>query len=392
MKIGIITFHKSVNYGAILQAYALSTYLKNNGHEVYFIDYDRKLGGSKSLFSIYYFQLALRMLIRNPLKIFVSLFGKLSNKKSKVFYRKDPIKVRSLIMCFSGFKEKYLKLTESSYGSPDDLKRNPPKMDAYITGSDQVWGYGKTTFSDAYFLNFGDKKILRISYAPSFGRPTIEKGLNKDLSRLLKKFDAVSVREKSGVEIIGKVSNVKVTHVVDPTLLLDDYSQITDKIESKPYLLVFRLNQSEELKSKFTLLTKSIESLLHVESKIIAPMESLQDEKNELNVSVEGFLGYIASSKFVLTNSFHGTVFAIINKVNFICCARTDQNEGQNDRMLGLLDELGLLDRYCDFESDKDCKSFIDNPINWENVSERLNVLRKTSYDFLSDALNNTQN
>mgnify|MGYP000969965076 CR=1 FL=1 len=383
MKIGIITFHNTSNYGAVLQAYALSRFLELSGHEVYFIDYKRKPDSGLIQNLTHRISIALKMLSTPSLVIsYFRSKGKTGSKSTYLSTKSERNEKQNEL--FNEFRRKYFKMSELNYNTPAELKKNPPLYDAYIAGSDQIWGHGRTTFSDAYFLNFGPKNIRRVSYAPSFGSPILKKPWHKDLRKKISKFDYVSVREKSGAEIIKEVCNLEVKHVLDPTLLLKDYSTITTKIDLDPYLFIFKLKQRKELESSFKNLTSCIAKELKLNTITVDPMTVL-DEK-EL-CSIERFLGYIKSASFMITNSFHGTVFAIIHNINFICCPRTLSAEGQNDRMLGLLTDLDLSDRFFDFEMTTDYSQIINSEINWSEVNTRLERLRESSIKFLEDAL-----
>jgi hypothetical protein len=386
MKIGIITFHKAVNYGAVLQAYALSQFLKSKGHDVFFINYHRTTENARGFLSFNNLSVGLKMFLKNPGTLFSYFISKIKKTNQTTYLGKCTSKSDKINVHFNRFRNEYFKLSELSYKSPGELKKNPPVCDAYIAGSDQIWGHGNTTFSDAYFLNFGPKEVRRIAYAPSFGAPSIPKSLNKDLCGKITKIDFVSVREKSGMDIIKKASNIEAVHVLDPTLLLSDYSKITSKIKLPPYLFVFKLKQSDELETNFSSLTSNIANQLSLDVNTIDPMGGLENEDEQI-YGIEEFLGLIKNASFMLTNSFHGTVFAIINNIDFICCPRTSSSEGQNDRMTGLLDDLGLKNRFFDFSNGKCYTHLINDKIDWKEVNTRLDTLRKISIDYLTKAL-----
>ena len=385
MKIGIITFHKSTNYGAVLQAYALSRFLELRGHEVYFIDYQRKPDEGLIQNLVHKINIALKMLLSNPSSV-ISYFNSKRKINSKSSYLgSNSGSTEKLNFLFDEFRRKYFKMSELNYKTPGELKKNPPLYDVYIAGSDQIWGHGNTTFSDAYFLNFGPRNIRRISYAPSFGSPIIKKPWHNDLRKNIARFDYVSVREKSGAKIIKEVCNVDVKHVLDPTLLLKDYSTITAKIDLDSYLFIFKLKQRQELETRFKNLTLGIAKVLNLNTITVDPMAGHEGEEP---CSIEKFLGYIKGASFMVTNSFHGTVFAIIYNIDFICCPRTLTTEGQNDRMIGLLSDLGLSNRFFDFVTTTDYSKVINSEINWSEVNVRLERLRESSKKFLDDALN----
>ena len=391
MRIGIITYHRAVNFGAVLQVYALSRFLSELGHDVYIIDYFRTASQSRKLFSFHAWKTVFGMIYRNPFSLSRYVLDMLKQHVNKVARLKEEMrkqKEKQFANYFAQFRKTHLKLTPQTYSSPDDLRNNPPDMDVYVAGSDQIWGHGNTTFSPAYYLDFGKKEVRRISYAPSFGKAVIDKDWHNDLKRNITRFDAVSVREKSGVKIIEDICNVKATHTLDPTLLIDDYSVITENLEDeKGFIFAYRLHQSGRLTGLFSDLIKDISAEYGLEVKTVSTMDDFTSQGEDLVVGVEGVLGLIAHSKMVITNSFHGTVFAILHRKPFICFPRDDGKQGQNARMIDLLSNLGLMSRYFDFHQEPEIKKYIADDIDWTSVSGRLAAMKKCSVEYLANAL-----
>jgi hypothetical protein len=391
MRIGIITFHRAVNFGAVLQAYALSKFLRDKGHSVFIIDYVRNNTQSCKILSFYAWKTLFGLVFRNPfalLRYAASVLRQLLNNSASSTKKMRTQKESQFSDYFSQFRSDHLELTSRTYSSPTDLRNYPPEMDVYIAGSDQVWGYGNTTFSPAYYLDFGKKEVRRVSYAPSFGISKIDKHWHSDLKRNISRFDAVSVREKSGVKIINDICNVKAAHVLDPTLLIDDYRIITqNRKDEDEFLFAYRLHQNAKFTSLFNNLIKDVSDECGLKLKIISTTDDFSSMGEDLVVGVEGFLGMIAHSKMVLTNSFHGTVFAILHKKPFICFPRDEGTQGQNARMIDLLSELGLMSRYFDIEQENEIASYITDDIDWGSVYERLSIMKKHSIDYLTNAI-----
>lgn len=371
MKVGIITFHYPVNYGAVLQAYALSFYVKSLGHEVVFINYiprDLDDPGAKRL----------RGNLKNFLQEqYIQLVARYTGHK--------------LVGKFESFQSEYLPVGERVYRSLDELKKDPPVCDAYLCGSDQIWNPHGQAFDPAYFLKFGAPGIRRISYAASFGTPVIPVYLLESLTDNLRGLDHVSVREKSGVDIVGRVSEGACTYVVDPTLLLDTYPcSIAPRHTKEGYVFVYRLQQSHALTKSLTGVVKRVSARLSKQVVSVSPHRYrffLETGKTVYPHPGE-WVGLIEHASFVVTNSFHGTVFAIINRKPFISFPRVDE-AGQNGRMQELLADLGLEKRFIIPKnlSREQINSLVEDEIDWGDVELRLSRLRQESCSFLTQAL-----
>ncbi|AOS98780.1 hypothetical protein ESP131_00035 [Exiguobacterium sp. U13-1] len=179
MKISIITIHRVLNYGTVLQAFATQEIIKKMGHQVEIIDYITE--------------------VRKPKDIFMAYPNHLSkNFIKKLFYILIRIPSNTLkFLTFNNFIKNNYKLSKEKFISISDLKKNPPDADAYIVGSDQVWNSQYNEMVDeGFFLEFGNNSVLRLSYASSFGVEFIEEDESKKVKGHLEKFNAISVREK----------------------------------------------------------------------------------------------------------------------------------------------------------------------------------------------------
>ena len=354
MKIGILTFHWATNYGAILQTFALQTYLINRGHDVFIINYRPK------------------QYIKKLLGCFLTprFWHYLSNLK-------DYIKEKKL----EKFRKEYLNET-ILYESLNELKSNSPKFDVYVSGSDQVWnphfttrGEGKPT--SAYFLDFGDKNIKRIAYAVSFGCEVYPDTAANIARNYIPNFNAISVRENSGIDIVSKLGFSNPINLSDPTLLLvrDEYCFAnSDQVAAQKKAFVYILR--EEYKY-----VKDIKSYLKQYFKI--------DSTNKLfnPYSVEKWVNGIKNASIVLTNSFHGMVFSLIFNVPFIVIPAKDIGAGMNDRFITILSYLNLEHRIMNnYDSDK-LHLLIEEKINWQKVNIRLKDLQKESDTFFYHVL-----
>lgn len=368
MKIGILTFHYSDNYGAVLQTYALSRYLERMGHQPVVVNYvpvENESGNKK------YGSLRLVMM-----GLYIRQMSRYSSFR--------------LGCKFSDFRQKNLPVTSEHYETLEDLQRRHPKCDAYICGSDQIWNPHGKAFNPAYFLKFGPKGVRRISYAASFGTPEIDERLHEELRNCLNELDSISVRESSGTAIIRDVAQKNSVRVLDPTLLLDShhFTPRNNKF-GEGFLLVYRLQQAHGLTKSLTKIVRSVSAQLKMKVINVSPhrYRFFLETGKTVYPSPEEWVGLFESAGFVATNSFHGTVFAILNKKPFLSFPRVNK-AGQNGRMQELLAELGLLNRYVTPETeDSDLRVKLTSEIEWNAVYVRLATLRDSSRLFLQHAL-----
>ncbi len=342
MKIGIITFHWATNYGAVLQCYALQETLKMMGHEVYVINYKPKKYDN-TLWNFLRF------------RKFMSL--------SKYF--KDINKERLI----ESFRKKYLNVTNRYY-SLKELQVEYMDFDVIISGSDQVLNAsfligGESRGSTAYFLDFGKESVLRICYAVSFGTTKYPTNLVAKIKPLVNRFTFISTREKTGLEIFEELGRKDVFVVPDPTLLLNSviYKKlIRGNTHSKKCFVYLLHNRYNILKDKLS------------STSIVSSSESIED-----------WLRNISEAEWVVTNSFHGTVFCILFHVPFYVVLPTLENKGMNDRFYTLLSILNLTDRMC-LESNFKYSNTAD--IDWDIVDGKLEKYREIGLSFLQQSLN----
>lgn len=354
-KVGIITFHNAHNYGAVLQAYALQETVRTLGYEPYIINYKNK----KVLRPYKLIQYSKK----NPVKCVKKLYSSFKNYSiNKIKYDK-----------FEYFISEKLNLTKR-YNSVKNLKNNFPKLDCYITGSDQVWNTGIVgELSDAYTLNFGDDKINRISYAASVGNSSIEEKYKQDYKNKLNKINYISVREESAKENLKEILNKNIEVVLDPTLLLS-MEEWNKRIENKEkinekYIFAYMVQENEEYKKIVDYLAKE------TGLKVIHFNEEHTAEPFD-------FINLIKNAEYVVATSFHATVFSIIfNKKFFIV-----PHEKTGLRVINLLEKLGIENRVYyklqDFEN-------IDYNFetDYEKVKGKLEIEKEKSIKFLKGAI-----
>ena len=375
MKIGIVTFWQSQdNYGQILQCWALQQYLKKLGHEPFLIRYS--LYGGFPLLSW------TRKFVRSI------LLPSKTKRLQVAYYKKNKIRF------FEEFKKEHVKQTKNIYTTLRTLRRKPPVADAYIVGSDQVWNPAllKKKRYYAFWLDFGSDQVKRIAYAASFGTDMCPLELREKLSRQLSRFNALSVREKSGIAICAAAGR-QATHVLDPTLLLSmkEYCILSDENPKVklPYIYVYSINISDREDIRWSELSSfSAEkgmSLIVTPSSGYIPGQELFGDVEYCYATIPQWISFIRHSELVVTTSFHGVVFCILLHKRFVYFPLSNINSKGNSRVLDLLSKLDLSD--CIWKTVGDYKRIYDLPINWAKVENSLSYLRKRSYTFLKTAL-----
>lgn len=360
--IGIITFHSAVNYGAVLQAYALQKKIEELGEKCNIIDYhceaiDReyKLISKSDFF---------------PVHLNKDYVRKLMMRFTLMKVRRDKNKK------FGKFVKDNLSLS-SVCNSMEDLKKLQDRYDAFITGSDQVWNPVLTGNDGAYFLEFADDKSKRYSYAASFGN--MNKGFDLDdrFVKLLENFEGLSVREQSGEAYISEKINCKAEVHIDPTLTIseDKWNEMAKRPEEDKYLLVYTVCQPLHL------LEKAKEIARKEGLKVIYLNDRVIHRDKEIcyvpSASPEEFVGYFKYADYVMTNSFHGTVFSVIFKKHFM--VEYESAGGRNKRIADLLALLDITDREIDDKEEINYKEDID----WSYADKRIATERKKSEDYL---------
>ncbi len=380
MKVGIITFHFVTNQGALLQCYALQKVLENLGHHSEIIDYRPyyhvfRYAVKKNPFAYakWYYSKYPKWRRIKRIRLYLSTFVKCC--KSNVTKRELPARKHIDL-----FISNYLRLSRP-YKSLDDLRNDPPKLDAYVSGSDQIWNPDilDHQYDPAYFLSFGDENVRRLTYAASVGRSPNEME-QRQIHNLCKRIDYVSLREndRETIEAVGK----PVCVCLDPTLLLDkeDYQSIENRacLNEEPFIFVYGFETNEDIKN----------AVGYAASKYNCKIINGSPSRIKLDCDCklvdcygpDGFLGYIDKATCVVTNSFHGTALSIVYQKEFICVPHMTRGA----RMRELLDKLGLNDRLWNSSSDN---HGLSDSIDYSQVRIRLNMLRDDSIHYLENAM-----
>ncbi len=383
-KVGIMTLNTSNNYGAVLQAYALSHFLSRLGYEPFFVNYQEKRVGVFRYLRNPLASIQKLMSIESPAKALQVAKGKQTPEQKE---RKNLL----LKEICNSFRSACLNVTNREY-SHEMLVDECPEALAYICGSDAVWATDAYFKGPAYLLDFVPDKVKKISYAPSFGKGSLEPYQVEVFGKCLKRFDAVSVREQSGLEIIRAVAGVEAVRVLDPTFLVEDYGDIMDlsAVPKEPYVLVYRLSQKAALSSKTRNLIAELGRGLGIKVVNIAPDsdEGLDCMFEDILPTPGQFLGLIKSATYVLTNSFHGAVFSLLFEKNFICVPRDEAKDKKNLRMVELLELVGLGSLFCDKLADVDAVTgTLCDGYSVLEVKSKLDSSVEISRNFLINAL-----
>lgn len=378
MKIGILTQPLKNNYGGILQAYALQKILIDLGHEVWIINRVKKTSKLRKRLSILY-------------RSILSLLTKKEEKIDRFIPNEKHIQILSN-NAREFIKQNFSNITHEITNNRGMRILNKQKYDAFIVGSDQVWRLAYSPYILNYYLDFVNKSnIKRISYAASFGLDCWEysEKLTKQCQYLIKKFNAVSVREQSAVDMCLTNLGVKVDCVLDPTMLLniDQYIDIINKTgniydcEKSNNIFAYILDEEinkiryvEEISKKLEKNITRITPLDNIRKKHIDNIENL------VNPKIEDWLKNIYTSEFVITDSFHGCVFSILFNKPFIAIG--NKNRGLT-RFTSLLSLFNLEDRLTtNYELD-----IINNKIDWTQVNNILDTQKKQSLNFILNSL-----
>ena len=353
MKIGIMTFHRAANYGAVLQAYALQCYLAGAGNEAEVMDYRCKE-------------------IDHAHAPFYMLYVKGWKNKVKQFLRL-PVRVRKRRL-FDAFLARKIPLSIKADRKHMEVLQQR-KYDAVIAGSDQIWNPDLTQKDMAYLLDFVPEDTVKISYAASFGTDRLDEKRAALYKKYLDSFDKLSVREQQGAYIIRKLCGKAAEHTADPTFLLqkEDWERFMTAPPYQDYILLYMIKYSDRLfRTAQELAGKTGKQLVFIS-------DSMKRKKGVRYVryaAPEEWTGLLYHAACVVTNSFHGTAFSIhFNKRMIVELA--NQEVGKNARITGLLDKLAI---------EYDCRNNIidlNRDMDWEAVNAALAAWRESSRRFL---------
>lgn len=346
---GIMTFHRSRNYGAVLQAYALQKRVQQY-YKVDIIDYQNDK-------------------IDKELKLWTGSLHKEWKQQ-----------IRALFTFFFRWRKKIVfdrfidrELVCSKRVGRDNLKEMSKHYDLLITGSDQVWNNELTDIDNSYFLNFASEKVKKIAYAVSMG--DVCNGINNEQIALIEGYQLVTVREKQAAKYLETKLKKNIRICCDPTLLLhaEEWEKIiSPKLEKRKYIFLFMIEEQQDL----------IEYALKIAQREQAKLVSSKKAFSFwLHSSPNDFLSWIFHAEYVVTNSFHGTIFSLLFHKPF-AYSKMKKGFGLRNRITDLLMIVHLENRFIENNRFK-----IESLIDWDIVDECIQNYREESWTILRSVL-----
>lgn len=378
-KILILSFRNPFNYGAELQVFALCKKLRMLGYDAEVLNLARPTmdadARKSKLLNLYYndtFKAKLRSILGfYKRRMFQLLHWKRAGKK---------------IHNSEEFHNKYNNFTKHRYRNFDELYTISLNYTHYIVGSDQVWNFENPFPLDPYFLSFV-KSGKKIAYAASIGHSKLPESLKDYYRKYLQTFDAISMRELQGSAIVSELLSKPVKTMLDPTILIkpEEWKEIFH-IEDKPnnavvmYLRSYRPYAIELAKEMAR--RHGLKKIIYITTEVKYPFKDPEVECR-FDVSAPEFVSLFANASFVITNSFHGTAFAVNLGRQFFTVVNDRMKT--SSRFYSLLEQTGLAERICKEETPLD--AVVDNPISVTDVRKRLDTLRRNALDFIENAL-----
>lgn len=374
MKVGVLTLHKVLNFGSVLQTYCTCVSVKKLGYDVEVINYMQPrytVGGS--IAAIWQAELAGAKGVRIPKAIARSAMRTVS-----YFLQRRT---------FETFVKGWLPVGKGEFTSFQAISSNPPDADIFLTGSDQVWNseYNKGV-DRCHYLDFAPQGKPRVAYAASFGKDSIPDSEKHETAQLLRKYLAVGVRESSGVDIVKSLGIEGAQHVLDPTMLLSRQDWESEfkpvRLVDEPYLLIYSVERSLDKivmeTAKGVAKARGLKILFLSQA---APLRSMKEcDVQKGFASVQDFVSAFFFADYVVASSFHGTAFSINFNRQFVSVL--PPRFGARPR--SLLNLVGLGHRIIGdtFNSDMALQM-----IDFDAVNARLDAERAKSRSYLENSL-----
>lgn len=380
-KIGIETWTGGTNYGTNLQAFALKRQLECMGYQT-------------SIMGVVCHNVNY---LKYPDAFFGFLSRKIDNIRQKYVSKKTEtasVKTRKEFeiqeRIFESFcEEEFPKLEVRNMQQWAKVKE---EYFAFVTGSDQIWN--PSYFQNSYMLDYvRESDIKKISYASSLGVSVLADNVKRKYKKLLRSYSAISVREQSAADLLQEISPVNVQVVVDPTMLLEKIEWDTfaekAKIDSawntkQSYILCYFVGSKKEYWSYVDKIEKA--TGYHVLAIAMGGNEVRDKYQTIYNAGPREFVWLVQNASIVCTDSFHASVFSIINHKEFYVLKRfSDKDKGsQNTRLYHLLYNFGLDNRFIE---DAESSFFRETEIDYLQIDEKLKELRAKSEEYLKLAL-----
>lgn len=365
MKTGIVTFHGANNYGAVLQVYALTQWLGQNGIDAEIIDYRSRIFDKYKLFRTQAYKKA-------PYLRAVDLYKYPGKRKRN--------------RGFDLFREKYLPVSAESYVRESDFEGITDRYDCFICGSDQIWNPQLTHGIDpVYFLDFVADPKKKVAYAPSVALKKLNEFQLAQMAELMRSFAALSIREQEAIDLLQPYCEQEISKCCDPVFLPDAgcYDKIcSKKYEGKKFVFLYIVGRAAAFKNVIAHAEKTArEHGLQLYYLIDGDKTFCRiGGKNVYGCNPCDFLSLIRNAEYVVSNSFHATAFSLLYARQFV----TFLKDGTGSRMEDLLRSVGLENRI--FRSGGAFAPY-EEPIDCREIGKALQALKESSVDYLRHAL-----
>lgn len=383
MKIGVMTYCNCDNYGAELQAYALHHVLRDMGHDSEVIDFERVPITAKQKELLY--KRAIFQRLRYGVMGAFDVVGLIVQMLLRKMIKRNSCVTESLTRGRDAFEAFWSDVPHTRKVQENELSLL--QYDAYIAGSDQIWNWLKTGDLSAYFLSFV-KHGKKIAYAASYSDNEMPSEYIEVYRKGLNNLDNISVREVDGKALLQPLTEKNIEVVLDPTLLRtsDWWASVwSDRIKvSEPYIFSYSLNTS----SRYIEILRRYAKMQGLRIVNVTSSMSNLDYPEVFNVFDAGpreFLHLLAHAKVVFTNSFHGTIFSINFKKQFLSILNPASTT--NSRILSITNLLGLSSRVVTDLNSVQALKVVDKKIDFELVHQRLEALKAKSLNYLREAL-----
>ena len=360
-KIGIITFHRALNYGALLQAYALKTKLEILGSDAQIIDYRNDF---------------LEQMYAYP--GFMGQKGAKNKLRYLLYHKAENAKREN----FEAFRQTYLGLKNAKVYKKDNIINAAREFEVFITGSDQVWSPDAHNMDPVFFLDFVTDVTKKKSYAASFGVSEVNPELQELYNQYLKDYEICSVREEQGANIISQMMDKPTRVDVDPVFLLskEAWAERLGLHRTKDrYAVIYSFGLSETQKEmanqcckagmKIFIIGESMRNPLDVPCRLLG------------NLGPREFAQLLFGASFVITNSFHGTALSIVFQVPFALEFLAGAAKKANSRLDNLVRKTHLESRV--MSAGADLKQILDADIDWNEVGFEVDEMHRTSSKYL---------
>lgn len=371
IKVGILTFHFSDNYGALFQAYALKSFFEHNGCDVNFIDYHPDYiedGG---------FSWSNPFSRGNVKALYLAASGIYNKLVTPACYQYSMDKFRST----------YLDVGSKKFKEGSSVDEMLKGYDLVVCGSDQIWNpsiqYG---VDPVYFFGGSTSLTRKISYAPSFGSGAVDGIYHKKISDLLEGLDAISIREESGADFIENIIGRRPVVVPDPTILNPDFSRIYEEHDvtksDEPYAFLYYLRTNEGIPEASRYIEDEFGCKIY---EVHNPHRRWSGSGEILYPSPGQWLYLLRNSEIVLTNSFHGVALSIVNNKRFVYMSIKGSRSKMNARAFNLLKATGLEANIA--YSLEDVQRILTSSIDWVSVNKKVAAMQNVGVGYLNDQI-----